>query len=273
MSRCSRYSRMEHIAESVLFSRYTDDALMAMFIKYSGYFDASGHPDQHEVLTVAGFVSSVKKWMRMEQEWNRILKEYGVKYFHTTEYVSSAGCFTDWKNQSAKRKEFQDKLWACIIRNTNKACRASVIIKDYEEINAVFALEERLGRPYAICAASCLYSSRQWAKRKHSERATLYYFEDGDKDKGDFQRVAKQDGLPVPLFLPKDECVAFQVADYAAWKMRSSIAGALKPDHTIEKGLRLLESVKDLRQIPWSAGVMNKEAMFKYCQFANVPRR
>lgn len=248
---------------------------MAMFTKFTGYFDASGHPDQHEVLTVAGFVSSVKKWTRFDIEWNAVLKSEGIKFFHTTDYASSNGEFSGWKGQTDRRRAFQGKLWNCIRRNTNKACRTTILIRDYQQVNAVFKLEERLGLPYAMCAASCLYSATQWAKKKKSEKTMLYYFEDGDKDKGDFLRISKDDGLPEPLFLPKSLAVAFQAADYAGWKFRSSLTGALKPDHTIEKGRRLLESVKDLRRIPWlgSAGVINLDTLVRYCQASNVPRR
>jgi hypothetical protein len=50
----------------VLLSGYFACAAM---IASSAYFDASGTVDS-PVLTVAGFVSSVKKWIRFEQEWN-----------------------------------------------------------------------------------------------------------------------------------------------------------------------------------------------------------
>jgi hypothetical protein len=248
---------------------------MAMFTKFTGYFDASGHPDQHEVMTVAGFVSSVKKWSRYDLEWTAILKSEGITSFHTTEFVSSQGEFSEWKGQTERRRIFANKLWDCIKRNTNKACRTTLVLADYQKVNAVFQLQERLGQPYALCASSCLLSAVQWARRKKSEKATLYYFEDGDKDKGDFQRVAKEDGLPEPLFLPKKLGIAFQAADFASWKLRSSITGALKPDHTPEKGVRLLESVRGLRRVPWAgtAGVINADTLVKYCIRFNVPKR
>ena len=45
---------------------------------FSAYFDASGTSDT-QVITVAGFVSTVKKWIRFEEEWQAILRREGVK--------------------------------------------------------------------------------------------------------------------------------------------------------------------------------------------------
>jgi hypothetical protein len=137
-----------------------------MITGYTSYFDASGHPDQQTVLTVGGFVSTVEKWKRFDKEWTAILKRYGVTAFHMTDFVAGWGEFSQFKNNSPLRKVFIDELTACIKKNVNKAFRTSVYIEDYNALDRIFALEEAVGRPYALCGTSCLYANWLWARKK-----------------------------------------------------------------------------------------------------------
>src|SRR2546429_1238415 len=100
-SQCRPYSFIEHLARSLLFSRYSEDFLIAMITGYSAYFDASGHPSRGKVLTVAGFVSTVEKWARFDLQWNTILGSENIKVFRMTDFVSSQGEFaTGWRGQT-----------------------------------------------------------------------------------------------------------------------------------------------------------------------------
>lgn len=250
---------------------------MAFFHAYTAYFDASGRKDQQKVMTVAGFVSTVKKWTRFDVEWNAILESEGIKSFHMTEFASSKGEFgIGWRGETDRRRIFIEKLVRCLKRNMNKAFRASLIIEDYNRVNKMFALEETIGRPYAVCGTGCLYAVHLWAERKKVEDKTLCYFEDGDQDKGNFAAKAKTSSLLLkPNFLAKEDAVAFQACDFAGWKYRTSITNALASDHTLEKGFRLLDSISALRSIPskGGAGVWNPESLIAFCKWFDVPTR
>jgi hypothetical protein len=268
------YSFIEHLARSVLFSRYSDGIQVAMFTAYSAYFDASGHPNQQNVLTVAGFVSSVKKWSRFDKEWNAILASEGVKTFHMTDFVSNQGEFAvGWKGQTKRRKRFVEQLAACLKSNVNKSFRTTLILSDYSEINKRFRVEEDLGKPYTLCCMMCVYTLLRWAKRKKAEKHLLYYFEDGDKDKGDFEVMHKRIYKVRPKFLDKSEAAAFQPADFAGWKIRTLTQASIRNDHTLEKGIKLLQSMEMLRTIPKDAGVVNQETLVNYCRLYKVGRR
>jgi hypothetical protein len=148
----SQYSRIEHLARSVLFSRYSERVQVAMFTSYTGYFDTSGHPDDQTVITTAGFVSTVRKWDRFDRERNAILKHYGVPYFRMTEFVNSQGAFAHgWRGQTDKRRNFINELAACVKKNVNKSFRTTLVIPDYNRINVENDIEGFLGRPYALC--------------------------------------------------------------------------------------------------------------------------
>lgn len=76
-----------------------------------------------------------------------------------------------------------------------------------------------------------------------------------------------------PKFLDKAEAVAFQAADFAGWKIRASVEKSLKADHTLDKGIRLLQSIEVLKAIPKSAGVLNGDILTRYCQHRKIEER
>ena len=275
-----RYSFMEHLASSVLFSQYRDDAVMGMFTSYTAYFDASGHPNDksNNVLTVGGFVSTVKKWGRFDEEWCGILKSEGVTSFHMSDFASSGGEFKEWLGDTARRKKFVARLSCCLKTNVNKGFRASIVLADFDEVNAEYKLSECLGRPYSMCANSCLTGVHIWSQsKKISDKHVLCFFEDGDKDKGDFQRLAKEGEKYQPLrpeFLTKDRAVAFQAADFSAWKLRTAFQESLKADHNYAKGQRLLDSVAPVMRIPHDgSGIHKKEQLLNFCMMQGVEKR
>src|SRR5207247_8359732 len=110
-------------------------------------------------------------------------------------------------------KAFTTELTACIKKNVNKAFRTSLYLRDYDAINRIFALEEFTGRPYALCGNSCLYANWRWARKKKAVNKLLCYFEDGDKDKGDFEARAKGTNVLSLLLLSNEMVVVLMIAD------------------------------------------------------------
>jgi hypothetical protein len=247
-----------------------------MVMLHSAFFDASGHPDQHRVLMVAGYAANIKQWKAFEEQWNAILLKHGVKSFHMTDFASSGGEFAGWKGKSQKRKDFTDELSQCIEHNVSRAFRASLIVDDYNQVNKIYRLSERLGRPYALCGIMCLFNFDLWAKMSGVDTLQCF-FEDGDKDRGSLEKKARQIWAKtpnlLPIFLSKERAVQFQAADFSGWKFRTSLTNALAADHTLEKGKRLLESVATLRRVSSQAGVMDRTALTKFCEIYSVPRR
>jgi hypothetical protein len=74
-----------------------------------------------------------------------------------------------------------------------------------------------------------------------------------------------------PLFLEKARAVPLQAADFG--KIRTSVQESLKSDHTLDKGIRLLESVAMLKTIPKSAGIINGNVLRRYCQQRRIKMR
>lgn len=231
---------------------------MAMF---TAYFDTSGHPNQQQILTTAGFVSTVDKWVRFDREWNGILKSEGIKVFHMTDFASNEGEFAKgWRGETERRKLFIERLARSLKRNVNKSFRTSLVIAGYNAVNTKYEIEELLGKPYTVCCMRSVLALRNWAARKNASRKLLYFFEDGDKDKGNFEAHHKSEYKIRPEFLDKTEAVAFQAADFVGWKIRTNLEHAILENHTLEKGHSLLRSIELLKSIPKDAGVLTQEA-------------
>jgi hypothetical protein len=247
---------------------------MAMF---SAYFDASGHPDNTDVLTVAGYAAAIENWIKFENEWKEILSSEGVVAFHTTDFVSGLGEFVGWGGKEPekveRRKRFIQQLMDCTDKLCAKFFRISVYLRDYDRVNAEFKLEEAIGKPYALCGSSAANLLRLWAKDLGVLDTLLYYFENGDKDKGDLIRIHKRAFGREPKFLEKDEAKAFEAADFNAWKMRALLEQSGKPTHTIEKGMRLLDSLAVLAGVQKDGGVFNEWSFREFCRIYGIEKR
>lgn len=268
------YNLLEHLAKSTLLSRYRGDGYMAIF---SAYFDASGHPDEQDVLTVAGYVATIDNWIRFEREWKDILKGEGVTAFHTTHFVSSKGEFESWAGkeppQVDRRRNFVAKLLKCTETSCAKFFRASMFLPDYLRVDAEYRLSEAIGRPYAVCSMLVAYSLRLWAFDLEVLDTLLYFYEDGDKDKGNFEEKHKEAfGKPV-RFLLKEDAKAFEAADFNAWKTRTALHESGKPDHTLEKGYNLLRSISILNNVRKEGGVLNEWSFRTFCEREKIAKR
>ncbi len=225
-------------------------------------------------MTVSGFISRVDKWDRFERRWSKILREYGLSTFHMTDYVSGQGDYSQFKGNSPLRKTFQDQLTACVAKNTNKAIRFTLILRDYREVNRRFKLRERLGPPYVICARECLMHARNWARKKKCESTMLYYFEKGDKDQGLFEKAAEEMVSPSQvIFLAKGALGAFQAADFMAWKTKANMEKVITAASRPNERHRLRESLGSLNNIPTVAEVLIERSLLAICKELRIERR
>lgn len=145
-----------------------------MFTEYSSYFDGSGNKEM-PVQVVSGFVSTANKWARFESEWNAILKDNGVSALHMTDYVAYRGEFANWRD-SARRKQFQDALTACMRRHVNKLFSSGLVIEHYNAVNRIYRLDEFVGSPFAVCGHRSLVKLYRWADRKEVNPKHLLAF-------------------------------------------------------------------------------------------------
>lgn len=210
----SDYSRVEHISRAFFFDRW-GEAYVAMF---TVYFDVSGHPDNTDVLAVAGFIAHASQWALFEKRWKKVLKKFGVSSLHMKEFAHSLGEFKPWKNDAAKRAAFLSALIRVIQNTARHSFATALYLPDYRAIDSVRNIRG-IRSPLAIAGCTVLQNVRNWAIETGIDvNNILFIFEDGDADKSNFFQAAGNDLGINPIFMKKSQSAAFQAADLLAYE-------------------------------------------------------
>jgi hypothetical protein len=101
----------------------------------TGYFDASGSPDDGSVLVVSGFVSSARRWARFDSEWSKILQDSGIRVFHMKEFAHSTGEFKNWKREEEKRRKLLRDLIDVPASKVFRSFAGAVVLDDWKRCN------------------------------------------------------------------------------------------------------------------------------------------
>jgi hypothetical protein len=255
-----------------------------MALAFAAYFDASGKHDIHPVITVAGAVSTVTKWVRFEKQWCEVLKREGIKEFHATDLFSFQGEFKSWKGDHSRRTKFVVDLAEIAKANVNKIFSISVELAAWNVFDEDYYFSERFHSPFAFASFGVIDQVIKWAKRKRLKKLPDFIFEDGDDGWEGVCDLCKWDKI-VPIRLPKAKAVPCQLGDMLAWKGRIAASNALNnlrrmesegnyDDETINELRREMDSLNKLYdRFPGEANLFSPEAMKRTCEKNNVPRR
>ena len=269
------YSHLEYLAYAVWLNHETRQRHMTMF---TAYFDASGSPSGTSVLFVSGFVASMEKWLRFETEWAALLDEFDIKgYFHMREFAPGVGQYASWKNDLAKRIAFLSEAIRIIKRRTNKSFSSGVIIGDLNKVKRQYILPGFMNFPYSLCSMSIILDVSAWISKqvdKHGRRhdRIKFVFEKGDAHSGILTEELDRLGIRItPIFLTKEECSPFQIADLLAWEharlTRDSISGSERPRRgSLEAIVKQISGRED-----W--GFHNEKSLVQHCTLRDFPRR
>jgi hypothetical protein len=276
------YSALEHVARSLWLSRYSEENFMAFM--YSAYFDASGKKDSHRSITVAGAVSTVKKWLRFEREWSKVLREFGVKEFHYTDFAASLGEYKGWKGDKQRRSEFLRRLGPIIKANTNKFFMVTVEMEAWRSINEEYFLADVFQSPFALAGLSVIGLTRRWAEHKRIKSPIEFIFEDGDEDE-DWIGLKKlcAGWAVIPTRLPKPKAIPCQVGDLLGWKTRIASQNTIRINKRIdpsrfdpqllEEALAELRSLDSVIVRPADNKVYGPEALLRTCKKSGIKKR
>ena len=275
-----RFSSIENIARVIWLGRYSEDNLMALL--YAAYFDVSGEPEGHPVMSVGGVVAPVKKWKRFEMEWNKALTAENIKEFHATDFAAREGAFKGWSDD--RRRHFFRVLKGIIKHNINKLLAASMEIDAWNEVNQEYFLAENYKSPYAMCSCTLIRELRKWAKRKKITSPLEYIFEDGDDGWDGLVELCKREHV-VPIRLPKAKAIPCQAADLIAWKNRIAAINSLRKLNKIQSAsgpdwdnlLELFSELDSLKTVmglrPSKPGIYGKDALIRSCKQSGIPTR
>src|SRR5262245_59614878 len=104
-----------------------------MVLELVGYFDASGHPSEGEVLTVGGYIGDVRSWTRFDLAWLAILKDIGLDEFHMADFMVDP-------RFEGRRDEILQRLIVPIRRNARKSVATMIYLDDWREVSRVYDL-------------------------------------------------------------------------------------------------------------------------------------
>ena len=247
---------------------------------FGAYFDASGHPDDTNVFTVAGFIADTVQWTEFERNWNEILNrpDFQVSGLHMRDFCHSTGEFVTWKNDEPRRRSFLSALIGIIKLRVRHSFAQSLYLPDYRAVDKVHELSERAA-PLVYCGGSCVAKVGIWAQKWEIPIGDLaFFFEDGDKDKYKLAaEVHRLYGVNIN-FLPKSKSVAFQAADLLAYEnFRANQKVIPHPGKFSLEELRY--PLQELMKIPnggemaedW--GLTEKEHLESFCADQRVPLR
>ncbi len=216
------YSRLAYLVGAL---RGIHDSERTIVTVLTGYFDASGHPNQGEVLVVSGFISTEPRWLQFERRWNDALKSAGISCFHMNEFINRSGEFAGW-NQG-KRERLLKTLGRIVVDTVIWSFAAVVVLEDWRKANKEYQLAENDFHPYALAGWSCVQRALGWCEdRLYTD--PLFIAEHGDKHQDSMlRRVEKDFGVIVGTALKKKQqnkpnetpLVQLQSADFAAWQI------------------------------------------------------
>jgi hypothetical protein len=183
-----------------------------MFI-VEGYFDESGTLDEPPgIFCVSGYFIEVDAAKQMDAEWDKILAEHSIPYFHMVDCAHGAGIFAGMPVE--ERSDVVKKLIDLIKTFT---------IEGYSIFASSDVFESSLGSPdiYSECVSGCVMALHQFLRMSRVEGDVAYFFEDGHKNKGNaYNHIAKNVKRPGDsvTFAAKEKIRLIQAADLLAWQ-------------------------------------------------------
>jgi hypothetical protein len=223
-------------------------------------------------VTVCGFVSTVKRWVIFDEEWQEALGSQGFDCFHMTDFVAKKKPFDKWDDSPdklKKRDRFFHGLVKMAIKRTVWSVAAIVPMDQYNSANEEYKLDECFGGAYAFAGLICGIKLKRWAKTKSMFQNFEVLFEDGDKGRGALdKRLRKLLDIKAD-FKGKCEFRPFQAADLIAWECAKILETEQAPDQYV--GPR--RSLVALHEAPKDWGVVRREDIIATCKNHEIPRR
>ena len=244
-----------------------------------GYFDAGGHQDGKDVISVGGYLSSIPAWLRFEKEWHRTLKPLGIEEFHMTDFVACQDAFKDWKGREDEQARLLLKLAKITKKHVRRSFSGTLFLADWRRANEQYSLKESHCTPYALCAFFVMDAAiRYLAHRTRNKLRARFVFEDGDKGKGDFiwmidQVVSRNKRMfkgIKPDFQGK-ELAPLQAADFVLWEQLYVEKKRLRNPSLGRHVSR--DSFKELLGIKRTWGLMDYASLVRFCVEFEIPKR
>lgn len=211
-----------------LSSRLRRERYMAVL---AAYFDDSGSDDHSSHYVVGGFLARVEDWVSISDVWDRLVRSWGLEWFHMVDAESMSGeglekrnaYGWDWQEREAKLR-ILGALVECMA-GFGVACAVDRALWD-EHVKTKLVghaqADHDFGFPYLDAYTGCLAQVSTFCKKADVSLADVDIFfaeqkKHGHKAREAVRRLHSNFGLRDPHFDTPQRVPALQVADVMAW--------------------------------------------------------
>lgn len=200
------------------------------------FFDDSGSDESSQFIVAAGYIATVAHWDRLSSVWGRVMKGWGLEWFHMTcaEKMSTRdgtlvnGYGWDWRVRD-ERVSLVGELVDQTVMGAVGCWMNRALWKKYvkPQMQRCAQYDQEMGFPYAEVYTGCLALTRQIASqfKVPLDSVEIVFAEQkkhGPKAREATRRILSNFGLRDPHFGNMQELAPLQCADIAAWLTNKS---------------------------------------------------
>jgi Protein of unknown function (DUF3800) len=214
-------SPLRHMALSVFLNRMRDAPETCGLAMITAYYDDSGSHGDTKALVVCGFVSSIDQWLFFERDWKEVLRmrQFDLEHLHMKELRNGKGRFAKFQNNLPLQRDLFERLHSTLRVRTERTFAGSVMLDDYDRVNADYRLNEEVGPPLVVAAEFAIIRTMAWWERQHSNEPIVIVVDQGIEHFGLLdERIYSRYGFRIQPAKVSDT-PPLQGCDMAAWEI------------------------------------------------------
>jgi hypothetical protein len=187
------------------------------------YFDESGTHGGSEFMCVGGYIAEAEKSKTMQDEWQIMLADYDLPYFHMVDCAHGSAPFD--KLTLDERIAVETRAIGLMRANIAECFVLSILPAEHARWIPTSPL---FGSPYSVCIHNCLTIVQAWADKNHFHGDVAYFFESGHKSQSEANGIMnkifsvpslrKEQRYLSHTFADKKKVFGLQAADIIAWQ-------------------------------------------------------
>jgi hypothetical protein len=200
------------------------------------------------VLTVAAYVYTKDEALALEAEWNPLLVEYGLPYFHMSECAHGNGIFAKFNKH--ERIKIQTRFFDALKRHVFCGLAVSYELVHSHLLPSAIEIGAKQLTPYTFCCYYLLHNARAQVAKNHPDAKIAYFFEAGATHQSQANHLLaslyKNDytngffKFASFSFVPKEHSAGIQTGDIFAWQWGKSIKDRDEGKNKVRADLRSL---------------------------------
>lgn len=228
------------------------------------YFDESGIHSSSKVIMVGGMVGIPEQWAALEIDWNQLLVNVGLPYFHATECAAGSGIYTQLHSQI--RKDLFVNFSRLFLKHNFSAVNGAVWRSEWEKFKAG-SNSKNYPEPYYLCFHYCVEQLSKWStehangepiaivfasQADYSQRALATYeaIKAGSPWRGFLGSLTFADAKEYPALQAAD-LIAYEFYQYAVHHHKQTPKPAFRPAFQIlvEANMMLIGGFLEMEEI------------------------